>query len=125
MTDERTIAAILSASISSAIAIGGALIQRGRREERFEELEKAVAEHTEALRDSEKALQEKVSLALFKEEIAELHARISRTQREQAAAIAELDKKVDALAGEIKFMSSVLSTLPSKLDELTKEMRSR
>jgi len=64
-------------------------------------------------------------MATFEKEIEAIHVRMLRTQREQAAAIAELDKKVDALAGEIKFMSGVLSTLPSKLDELTKEMRSR
>jgi len=118
MTDERTIAAILSVSISAAIAIGSALIQRGRREERFEALEKAVAKHSDAIRESEKALQEKVSLALFKEEIAELHARISRTQREQAAALEKLDTKIDSLTREVTFINGIMSSVPSRLEDI-------
>jgi uncharacterized coiled-coil protein SlyX len=118
MTDERTIAAILSVSISAAIAIGSALIQRGRREERFESLEKDVAKHGDAIRECEKTLQEKVSLALFREEIAELHSRISRTQREQAAAIEKLDAKIDSLTREVTFINGILSSVPNRLEDI-------
>ena len=48
---------------------------------------------------------------------------MSRTQREQAAAIEKLDSKVDALSGDIKFMSGVMSQLPAKIDALAEKIR--
>jgi predicted nucleic acid-binding Zn-ribbon protein len=118
MDSEKVLSGLIGGAVTGVIAVGGALVNKGRREEQFDRLRADMAK-------LEKSVSEKVPVATFEKEIEAIHVRMSRTQREQAAAIAELDKKVDALAGEIKFMSGVLSTLPSKLDELTKEMRSR
>lgn len=71
----------------------------------------------------EKDLTTKVSLDRFEKEIGEIHVRMSRTQREQAAAIEKLDGKIDAVKDEVKFMSGVMSQIPRKLDELTEKLK--
>ena len=118
MDSEKLISGLIGGAVTSFVSLGAWLVNRGRREEQFDRLRSDMA-------DLEKSVSDKVPLATFEKEIEAIHGRMSRTEREQAAAIGELDKKVDALAGEIKFMSGVISTLPIKLDELTKEIRNR
>lgn len=115
MDIEKLASGLIGGAVTGLIAIGTALVSKGKREERFDRLEKDV--------DSVRVdIATKVSLDRFENEISEIHGRMSRTQREQAAAIEKLDNKVDGLAGEIKFMSGVMSEIPAKLDYIAERL---
>ena len=115
MIDERFTSALIGGAVTSIVTIVTYLINRGRREEQFDRMR-------EQLNALSNVLNEKVSFALFKEEITELHGRISRTQREQAAAMEKLETKVDRLADGLSFLSGALSGLPAKIDAITERL---
>ena len=111
MDIEKIASGLIGGAVTGLIAIGTVLVSKGKREERFDRLEKDV--------DSVRVdIATKVSLDRFEKEIGEIHGRMSRTQREQAAAIEKLEGKVDGISGEVKFMSGVMSQIPGELDAL-------
>lgn len=122
MDIEKVLSGLIGGAVSGGIALGAALVAKGKREERFDRLGKDVESAKADLYDLKKTTDTKVSLDRFEKEISEIHGRMSRTQREQAAAIEKLDNKVDGLAGEIKFMSGVMSQIPAKLDSIAERL---
>jgi len=115
MDPEKIVSGLIGGAVTGVIAIGSALVAKGKREERFDRLGKDV----ETVRTD---VASKVSLERFEKEISEIHGRMSRTQREQAAAIEKLEGKVDALSGKIEFMSGVMSQLPAKIDAIAERL---
>lgn len=75
-----------------------AVKKEGAQEAQHEENRKRIA-------DLEKTIAEKVATVLFKEEITEIHGRISRMQSEQAAALKDQGLKIDRLLGKVENMS--------------------
>jgi len=75
-----------------------AMKKEGAQEAQHEENRKRIT-------DLEKTIAEKVATVLFKEEITEIHGRISRMQSEQAAALKDQGTKIDTLLGDVKFLS--------------------
>lgn len=74
------------------------LKKEGAQEAQHEESRKRIT-------DLEKTIAEKVATVLFKEEITEIHGRISRMQSEQAATLRDQSAKIDTLLGDVKFLS--------------------
>ena len=72
--------------------------KEGVQEAQHEESRKRITE-------IEKTIAEKVATVLFKEEITEIHGRISRMQTEQAATLKDLSSKLDRLFGKVENMS--------------------
>lgn len=62
-------------------------------------------ENRKRITDLEKSIAEKVATVLFKEEITEIHGRISRMQTEQAAVLKDQSQKIDRLLGKVEFLS--------------------
>ena len=54
-----------------------------------------------------------------------IHGRISRTQREQSAAIDKLESKVDRLSDSLNFVHGVVSSIPAKLDSIQSEIEKK
>lgn len=75
-----------------------AVKKEGAQEAQHEENRKRIA-------DLEKIITEKVATVLFKEEISEIHGRISRMQSEQAATLKDQSAKIDILLGKVENMS--------------------
>lgn len=119
---EKIISGLIGGAITGVAAIGTALVSKGKREAQFEQFQANVFELEKGLIDLGKDIATKVSLDRFEKEINEIHGRMSRTQREQAAAIEKLDVKVDALSGKIEFMSGVMSQLPAKIDAIAERL---
>lgn len=88
MDIEKFLSGLIGGAVTGAIALGTALVNKGKRDAQFEQLQKGYE-------DIEKSVNEKVPLATFEKEIEAIHRRMSRTEREQAAAIDKLDGKVD------------------------------
>lgn len=135
MDIEKIASGLIGGAVTGFIAIGTALVSKGKHEAKFEQvldsiialkneltgIEKDIATKV-SLDRFEKDIPTKVSLDRFEKEIGEIHQRMSRTQREQAAAIEKLDVKVDALSGKIEFMSGVMSQLPAKIDAIAERL---
>ncbi len=62
-------------------------------------------ENRKRITDLEKTIAEKVATVLFKEEITEIHGRISRMQSEQAAALKDQGVKLDRVLEKVATMS--------------------
>lgn len=122
MEAEKFINGLIGGAVTGTLAIAGHLINRGKREEQLVQLSRDVESAKADLHDLKKTTDTKVSLDRFEKEISEIHGRMSRTQREQTAAIEKLDNKVDGLAGEIEFMSGVMSQIPAKLDSIAERL---
>lgn len=122
MDVEKILSGLIGGAVTGAIAFGTALVSKGKREAQFEQVQANVTGLKSDLVGIEKDIATKVSLDRFEKEIGEIHGRMSRTQREQAAAIEKLDSKVDKLSGEVQFMSGVMSQIPRKLDELAEKI---
>lgn len=122
MDIEKILSGLIGGAITGVAATGTALVSKGKREARFEQVQADVSELEKSLIDLAKDIAMKVSLERFEKEIGEIHGRMSRTQREQAAAIEKLDVKVDALSGKIEFMSGVMSQLPAKIDAIAERL---
>lgn len=122
MDVEKILSGLIGGAITGVAAIGTALVSKGKREAQFEQFQANVFELKKGLIDLGKDIATKVSLDRFEKEINEIHGRMSRTQREQAAAIEKLDVKVDALSGKIEFMSGVMSQLPAKIDAIAERL---
>lgn len=75
-----------------------AVKREGAQEAQHEESRKRIT-------DLEKTIAEKVATVLFKEEITEIHGRISRMQSEQAATLRDQSAKIDTLLGDVRFLS--------------------
>lgn len=121
MDVEKILSGLIGGAVTGAIALGTALVSKGKREAQFEQVQANVTGLKSDLVGIEKDIATKVSLDRFEKEIGEIHGRMSRTQREQAASIEKLDGKVDALSGKIEFMSGVMSQLPAKIDALAEK----
>jgi predicted nucleic acid-binding Zn-ribbon protein len=101
---------------SSAIGAGVvALINRGKREQQFADVREQVVAQANEIKAIDKRIDDKVSFAQFKEEISEIHGRISRTQREQAESLSKLSDKVDRLTEGVYEIKGMLTTLPEKM----------
>lgn len=101
---------------SSAIGAGIlALVNRGKREQKAEDMQENVTELANEIKAIDKRIDDKVSMALFREEISEIHGRISRTQREQAESLSKLSDKVDRLTEGVYEIKGMLTTLPEKM----------
>lgn len=123
MDIEKLLSGLAGGLVTGAIYLGTSLVSKGKRDSKFEQV-LANIEKLEAKADEvEKSIATKVSLDRFEKEIDEIHVRMSRTQREQAAAIEKLDGKIDSVKDEVKFMSGVMSQIPRKLDELTEKLK--
>lgn len=122
MDIEKIAAGAIGAASSAIVWAVGGLIKKGRKDEQFDRLHKDIDKLEKGVAEVEKMVSEKVSLAFFKEEIAEIHGRISRTQREQATAIDKLDGKVDRLSDSVNFVHGVVSSIPAKLDSIKLEI---
>ena len=118
MDIEKIASGLIGGAVTGLIAIGTALVSKGKHEAKFEQVLDSIIALKNELTGVEKDIATKVSLDRFEKEIGEIHGRMSRTQREQAAAIEKLEGKVDGISGEVKFMSGVMSQIPGKLDAL-------
>ena len=118
MDIEKIASGLIGGAVTGLIAIGTALVSKGKHEAKFEQVLDSIIALKNELTGIEKDIATKVSLDRFEKEIGEIHGRMSRTQREQAAAIEKLEGKVDGISGEVKFMSGVMSQIPGKLDAL-------
>lgn len=125
MDIEKLAAAIIGAASSATVWAVGGLIKKGRKYEQFDRLHKDIDKIEKNVDEVEKMVSEKVSLAFFKEEIAEIHGRISRTQREQSAAIDKLESKVDRFSDSLNFVHGVVSSIPAKLDSIQSEIEKK
>lgn len=122
MDIEKIASGLIGGAVTGLIAIGTALVSKGKREAKFEQVLDSIIALKNELTGVEKDIATKVLLDRFEKEIGEIHGRMSRTQREQAAAIEKLDGKVDALSGKIDFMSGVMSQLPTEIDALAERI---
>lgn len=122
MDIEKILSGLIGGAITGVAAIGTALVSKGKREAQFEQVQANVSELEKGLIDLSKDITMN-SLERFEKEIGEIHVRMSRTQREQAAAIEKLDGKIDLVKDEVQFMSGVMSQIPRKLDELTEKLK--
>lgn len=118
MDNEKLISGLIGGAVTSIVSLGAWLVNRGRREEQCDRLRSDMA-------DLEKSVSDKVPLATFEKEIGEIHQRMSRTQREQAAAIDKLEGKVDRLSESVSFINGVVSQIPAKLDSLSEALRTK
>ena len=118
MDSEKVLSGLIGGAVTGVIALGGALVNKGRREEQFDRLRADMA-------NLEKSVSEKVPLATFEKEIEAIHVRMSRTQREQAAAIDKLDGKVDRLSESVSYIHGVVSQIPAKLESLSESVRNK
>lgn len=118
MDIDKLAVGLIGAASSGLVYVTGALVNKGRKAEQFDRIQKEVSEQARDIKEIERSVSDKVSMTLFKEEIAEIHGRISRTQREQAESMKELTAKVDGLVKDVNFMSGVMSQIPAKIEEL-------
>lgn len=123
MDIEKIASGLIGGAITGLIYIGTSLVSKGKRDSKFEQVVANIEKLETKADEVEKSIATKVSLDRFEKEIDEIHVRMSRTQREQAAAIEKLDGKIDAVKDEVKFMSGVMSQIPRKLDELTEKLK--
>jgi len=89
--------------------------QEGKDEVKAAQLRRDISELKESVNHSEKELAEKVSLTLFKEEIAEIHGRISNTQKAQAEAMEKQGAKIDKISDGLAEIKGMLKMLPARL----------
>lgn len=87
--------------------------QEGKDEVKAAQLRRDISELKESVTQSEKELSDKVSLTLFKEEIAEIHGRISTTQKAQAEAMEKQGSKIDKMADGLAEIKGMLKMLPA------------
>jgi hypothetical protein len=120
MDIEKVMAGLIGAT-ASLIGTGViALINRGKREQRFDALEKNVESVMTEIKGIDKRFDEKVSLALFKEEINELNIRVSLQQKEQAESLSKLADKVDRVSEGVWTIKGSIQNLPEVVRESVK-----
>ena len=91
--------------VAAVVAYRKSAKQEGKDEVKEAQVRKDISDLKHTVLQSEKELADKVSLSLFKEEITEIHGRISRMQSEQAAALKDQGLKIDKLLGKVEFLS--------------------
>lgn len=117
MDPEKIVSGLIGGAVTGVIAIGSALVAKGKREEQFDAIRNNVATQTTEMKDLEKRIDDKVSMALFKDEINEIHGRISRTQREQDESMTKLTEKVDRLSEGVFTIHGMMTNLPAQIRE--------
>lgn len=103
MTDAQIgiLVTITITAIGWALLYRNALKKEGAQEAQHEENRKRIT-------DIEKVLSEKVASTLFKEEIADLHGRISRMQKESADAMKEQGAKIDRMTSSTDKLTGMM-----------------
>lgn len=89
--------------------------QEGKDEVKEAQVRKDIADLKRTVLHSEKELSDKVSLSLFKEEIAEIHGRISTTQKAQSEAMEKQGSKIDKISDGLAEIKGMLKMLPARL----------
>lgn len=89
--------------------------QEGKDEVKEAQVRKDIADLKRTVLQSEKELSDKVSLSLFKEEIAEIHGRISTTQKAQSEAMEKQGSKIDKISDGLAEIKGMLKMLPARL----------
>lgn len=87
--------------------------QEGKDEVKAAQLRRDISELKDSVTHSEKELAEKVSLTLFKEEIAEIHGRISNTQKAQSEAMERQSVKIDNIDRGLAELKGMVKMLPA------------
>lgn len=101
--------------VAAFVAYRKSAKQEGKDEVKEAQARKDIADLKRTVVQSEKELSEKVSLTLFKEEIAEIHGRISNTQKAQAEAMEKQSNKIDKISDSLSVIQGMLKMLPARL----------
>ena len=98
--------------IAAFVAYRKSAKQEGKDEVKEAQVRKDISDLKRTVLQSEKELADKVSLSLFKEEIAEIHGRISTTQKAQAEAMKDQGNKIDNIDRGLAELKGMVRMLP-------------
>lgn len=98
--------------VAAFVAYRKSAKQEGKDEVKEAQVRKDISDLKRTVLQSEKELADKVSLSLFKEEIAEIHGRISTTQKAQAEAMKDQGNKIDNIDRGLAELKGMVRMLP-------------
>lgn len=98
--------------VAAFVAYRKSAKQEGKDEVKEAQVRKDLSDLKRTVLQSEKELADKVSLSLFKEEIAEIHGRISTTQKAQAEAMKDQGNKIDNIDRGLAELKGMVRMLP-------------
>lgn len=101
--------------VAAFVAYRKSAKQEGKDEVKEAQVRKDLSDLKRIVLQSEKELSDKVSLSLFKEEIAEIHGRISTTQKAQSEAMEKQGSKIDKISDGLAEIKGMLKMLPARL----------